>query len=153
MTAPAQPRTPTPGDLARRPTAKPTPAAKKPATVEESIAPGELKPGEIMRQLYQQAMRISRMKPHTRLLALTLVGYANHKNGRLTYEPTVAQLSYATGLSDGQVKTHLQILTQRGWLTRSRPRSGPRKDRLVGQVCIPALVLTQLRTRKAHADD
>ncbi|AYD81648.1 helix-turn-helix DNA-binding domain protein [Streptomyces phage Kromp] len=170
MTAPAQPRSvPTPGDVFPRPAAaaqpapapapvpvpepKPEPQPEpEPTTVVESIAPGKLKPGEVMRQLYQQAMRVSRMKPHSRLLALTLLGYADHRDGRLTYEPTVAQLSYATGLTDGQVKTQLQILTDRGWLDRRKPRGGARSGRVVGRLLIPALVLAQLRNRKAHAD-
>ncbi|MEU3683723.1 hypothetical protein AB0E99_22685 [Streptomyces sp. NPDC030592] len=170
MTAPAQPRSfPTPGDLFPRPAAaKPAPAPtpapepepqpapepeREPATAAESIAPGKLRPSEVMRQLYQQAMRSSRLQPHGRLLALTLLGYADHKTGVLTYEPTVAQLSYATGLTNGQVKVQLRVLAQRGWFTRRKARGGPRSDRVVGQVCIPALVLTRLRTRKAHADD
>ncbi len=162
MTAPAKPRpVPTPGDLARRvprPTApKPTtatPAAAElqaPATVADAITPGQLRKSEVMRQLYQQAMRISRMRPETRLVALTLLGYANWRHGLLNkYAPTTEQLAYATGLTDGQVRVQLEILTQRGWLTERALTTGPRAGQRVPQLCIPEFALTRVRNREAH---
>ncbi|MGQ5606210.1 hypothetical protein [Streptomyces sp. EKS3.2] len=160
MTAPAQPRpVPTPGDLARRAaTAKPTPPRPTAAglralssTVAASIAPGQLKPQEIMRQLYVQGMRISRLRPETRLVALTLLGYANWRHGLLNkHAPTIAQLAYATGLTDGQVRVQLAILTQRGWLTERTLSTGPRAGQRVPQLCIPQLALTRIRNGEAH---
>lgn len=73
MTIPATAR-PTPAALARRP-------APKPRTPAESIAPGELVGKERMRTMIERGMRISRLHPEARLVALTLLGYAHHKTG------------------------------------------------------------------------
>ncbi|MEU9400593.1 hypothetical protein [Streptomyces sp. NPDC048242] len=160
MTAPA---IPTPGDLARRtPTHRPTPtprpgaAAFQPLAAEDLPAaadmarPGQLRPDEKLRPSLQQGIRLSRMRPESRLLALTLLGYVNFRTGlMLKHEPTPAELAAATGLTEGQVLVQLVVLTQRGWLTRRHPTIGPRKGQLVYQLCVPQLVLQQLRARRA----
>ncbi|MGW4300383.1 hypothetical protein ACWEHT_11460 [Streptomyces sp. NPDC004646] len=168
MTAPA---IPTPGDLARRTpapapaprparTPRPVPApsaATRPSTPEDRPAaadmarPGLLRPDEKLRPCLQQGIRLSRMRPESRLLALTLLGYVNFRSGlMLRHEPTPAELAAATGLTEGQVLVQLQILTQRGWLTRRHPTQGPRQDRMVYQLCVPQLILQQLRARDTH---
>ncbi|MFJ2007049.1 hypothetical protein [Streptomyces chartreusis] len=173
MTAPTTPRMPTPGDLARRqapprpappasaaaptkPTVqtRPTPREReqRPVTAADCIAPGVLRPGERMRSLYQQAMRTSRMQPEARLVALTLLGYANFKTGVLNrHQPGTEQLAYATGLTNGQVLVQIEVLTQRGWLHLRTLTRGPREGQSVFQLCIPAFALQQLRDRAAHA--
>lgn len=155
MTAPA---IPTPGDLARRAAATPKPTAQ-PASASETSAPsapdqpltasGRLYPNEVLRQAYQQGVRISRMNAESRLVALTLLGYANFRTGLLNkYQPTPDQLADATGLTEGQVLVQLKILTQRGWLTHRAPITGPRKGQQVYQLCIPKAVLAQLRAHR-----
>ncbi|MFD6024527.1 hypothetical protein [Streptomyces griseoluteus] len=148
MTAPT---IPSPGDLARRaPAPRPAPAAPTPETAAASmIEPGELRKGDNFRVLFQQGMRISQMLPHSRLVGLTLSGFANWRTGLvMRHEPTPERLSSATGLTEAQVLVQLQILTQRGWLTRRRLTTGPRNGQLVFQLCIPRVVLEQLRNRQ-----
>lgn len=163
MSAPATSRIPTPGDLARRtPTQPPRPAALRtlptpaarpepaPVTAADLIAPGRLRPGEVLRQVFQQGMRLSRMRPEARLVGLTLLAYANFKTGLLNkYVPAGRELAAATGLTEGQALIQIEVLTQRGWLTRHTPSRGPRQDQQVLQLCVPALVLEQLRQRRA----
>ncbi|EYT83972.1 hypothetical protein CF54_04155 [Streptomyces sp. Tu 6176] len=156
MTAPA--RIPTPGDLARRTPASAVPApqprataprAARTVTAADLIAPGRLRHGELLRHTYQRGMRISGMTPATRLVALTLLGYAHGKTGLLNkHAPNTDQLANATGLSAGQVRVQLEILTQRGWLTQHTPASGPRQGQHVLQLCIPAAALHQVRTHQ-----
>ncbi|MFJ2515577.1 hypothetical protein ACIPEL_36170 [Streptomyces griseoviridis] len=163
MSAPAQ--TPTPGDIARRtaPTPAPrsapapaatdvqtpTPAASTQPRAGSLTAPGVLAPYEVFRQMFQQAMRISRMRPNSRLVGLTLLGYANFKTGLLNkYQPDLAELSYATGLTKEQVDVQIRVLTQRQWLTRHVPAEGPRQGQEVLKLQIPAAVLQQLRNRR-----
>lgn len=160
MSAPAAPRIPTPSDLARRtPTqpprlrTQPAPAPRPepaPATAADLIAPGRLRPGEVFRQMFQQGMRLSRMHPEARLVGLTLLAYANFKTGLLNkYEPNAKELAHATGLTEGQALVQIEVLTQRGWLTQHTPGRGPRQGRQVLHLCIPALVLQQLRQRQS----
>lgn len=150
MSAPA--RIPTPGDLARRaptPAAQPPATPPAPATVADLVAPGVLRPNEIFRQQFQQGIRISRMLPESRLTALTLLTYANYRTGLLNkFAPSAEELSYATGLGKGQVLVQIEVLTQRGWLTHRTLGRGPRQGEAVLQLCIPALVLDQLRKRR-----
>ncbi|WP_326780403.1 helix-turn-helix domain-containing protein [Streptomyces longwoodensis] len=157
MTAPATHR-PTPLDLARRtpaptPTEQPRRAPYEPRTLtaEEALQPGRLSHKERLRQMLQHGMRISRMQPEARLVALTLLGYANFQTGRVhpRWQPTVEQLAEATGLSTGQVLVQLEVLTSRGWLQEHVLNQGPRAGTPVPQLCIPAWVLEQLRAR-AH---
>ncbi|MDT7847244.1 hypothetical protein [Streptomyces justiciae] len=159
MSAPATPRIPTPGDLARRPALAVTPRvqaspAPRPEASASAVArlagPGQVRPGEVFRQMFQQGMRISRMQPHARLVGLTLLAYANYKTGLLNkYEPNSKELSYATGLTEAQALVQLEVLAQRGWLTYRTLSRGPRQGREVMQLCVPALVLEQLRRRRA----
>ncbi|MFI5685860.1 hypothetical protein [Streptomyces sp. NPDC051636] len=160
MTAPA---IPTPADLARRAAAAPSPATRpadrtatssppapaQPSAAATLTAPGRLYPNEVLRQAFQQSMRISRMNAESRLVALTLLGFANFRTGLLNkYQPTSAQLAAATGLTEGQVLVQLEVLTQRGWLTQRALTTGPRKGQEVYQLCIPQAVLSQLRASR-----
>jgi hypothetical protein len=162
MSAPATPRFPTPGDLARRTpapstAARPTPHAPEPrtepaspATAADLIAPGRLRQDELFRQMFQQGIRLSRMHPEARLVALTLLTYANFRTGLLNkYQPEARELASSTGLTEGQALVQIEVLTQRGWLTHRAPTRGPRQEQQVLQLCIPDLVLQQLRRRRA----
>ncbi|MFF9285444.1 hypothetical protein [Streptomyces griseosporeus] len=172
MTAPVTPRIPTPGDLARRtttPAAHPKPApAPKPAArtaiaeapappasqdTADLIAPGRLQQGEVMWQMVQQGMRVSRMRPEARLVALTLLGYAHPRTGLLDkYWPSCEQIAYASGLTTGQVLVQLEVLAQRGWLVQRSFSQGPRQGQTVHRLVIPSWVLEHVRSRRnAHA--
>ncbi|WP_330339366.1 hypothetical protein [Streptomyces sp. NBC_00557] len=170
MTAPA---IPTPRDLAGRtpavlrpaapaprpvPTAppvqqaapEPMPTAAEPKATDPT-ARGRLRKNEILRQVFQQGMRLSQMLPESRLLGLVLLGYADYRTGRTwRHTPTVAELSSASGLNEARVQVHLEILFQRGWLTTYTPAVGAQKKELVYQLCVPQAVLEQLRARKAR---
>ncbi|MER7971112.1 hypothetical protein ABTX35_19305 [Streptomyces sp. NPDC096080] len=149
MSAPAHP---TPGDITRRAAPATTPAASTPHAVPTDgglTAPGVLRASEVFRQMFQQAMRISRMLPNTRLVALTLLGYANFRTGVLNkYQPDIAGLARATGLPKDVVEVQIRVLTQRQWLTRHVPTRGPRQGQEVLKLQIPAPILTQLRERR-----
>lgn len=160
MTAPARPSIPTPADLVRRttPAAVPpamagAPAAPKPGplpSIVDLASPGLLNPREVLRQMFQQGIRISRMQPEARLVGLTLLTYANFRTGLLNkHAPTPEQLAYATGLTEGQVLVQIQVLKQRGWLTERVLTVGPREGQAVFQLGIPGAVLHQLRNRRA----
>lgn len=98
--------------------------------------------------MYQQGMRISRMHPEARLTALTLLGYANFRTGLINKHLTgTRELAHDTGLTEGQVLVQIEVLTQRGWLTRRVLDVGPRTGQQVLQLCIPTVVLQQLRGR------
>lgn len=137
MSAPALPHGPSPASMpqrqAARPAMKTTPAAPphepvKPA-VGDSIEPGRLRRGEHLRSVYSQGIRISRMLPNAR------------------HQPTVEQLSYATGLSVDQVCVQLEILRQRGWCRARTVTDGPRAGETALKLTVPALTLEQLRAR------
>jgi protein-disulfide isomerase-like protein with CxxC motif len=101
-----------------------------------------------MRQMYQRGIRASRMLPEARLVALTLLQYAHYRTGLCTKrEPSLEELAYATGLTTGQARVQLEVLTSRGWLTQRKVTTGPRIGRLTYQLCIPQLVLERLRNR------
>lgn len=156
MSAPTDTRIPTPGDLARRaalaPVSQPEPGPARPAGAAGMVAPGELRPNEILRQLYQQGIRISGMHPEARLVALTLLGYANFRTGLLNkYQPSTSDLGQATGLTQGQAEVQLRILAQRGWLSERRVTRGPRQGQLIHQLHIPTVVLLRLRKARAGA--
>ncbi|MDX3455089.1 hypothetical protein PV396_24630 [Streptomyces sp. ME02-8801-2C] len=115
-----------------------------------SLTPGVLHRRERLRPMFQQAMRISRLLPNSRLVALTLLGYSHYETGLIRRHPTTAELAYATGLTKAQVLTQVQILTQRGWL-RTNPLPAPAGiGQLAPQLCIPAPVLNQIRSRTYH---
>jgi hypothetical protein len=130
-----------------------TPAAQpyepKKLTPEQSIAPGKFRSGERLRSMYTQGMRISRMLPETRLVGLTLLGYANFQTGLIhaRWQPTPGQLADATGLAEDRVRVHLEVLRQRGWMVCRTLAEGPRAGDTVQQLTVPALVLEQMRAR------
>jgi hypothetical protein len=156
MTSPA--RCFSPADMTpRRPQPEPAkaPAPQPPtATVAESIAPGVLVGKERMRTMVERGMRISRLHPETRLVALTLLSYSNHKSGFIyrRYMPTAEQLAEATGLTDGQVQVQIHVLTQRGWLYSRRIPQGHDAGRTALSFAVPALVLEQVRAARAAAE-
>ncbi|MFJ7049006.1 hypothetical protein ACIQVC_37210 [Streptomyces sp. NPDC101112] len=166
MTAPTAPRVPTPGDLARRPappapTKRAQPVAARPGqpytprtlTPAEALAPGRIGKRERLRNLFTHGLRISRMRPHARLVALTLLPYANDKTGLLTpaHRPTIEQLADNTGLLPAQVHVQLQVLTQRGWLYSRPIAEGPHAGKVGLCLAVPAGVLEQLRAARAQA--
>jgi hypothetical protein len=156
---------PSPADLARRPapaplTARPTAPQEarmqaqakvlRPLTAADCIAPGKLNRSERLRPLYTQALRTSRLLPEARLVAHTLLGYANFATGLIhqQWRPTTEELAYATGLSTGQVLVQLEVLTQRGWMYTRALKEGRNAGTEVLQLCVPAAVLLDLRARK-----
>ncbi|MFM9542278.1 LexA family transcriptional regulator [Streptomyces turgidiscabies] len=153
-----------PADMARRPappqpappvTASSTPEAAAPPAADaspapspgDSLIPGVLQRRERLRPLFQQAMRISRLLPNSRLVALTLLGYSHYESGLIRRHPTTAELAYATGLTKDQVLTQVRILAQRGWLRTNRLPARACVGELAPQLCIPAPVLAQIRAR------
>ncbi|MEU9149168.1 hypothetical protein AB0D59_01105 [Streptomyces sp. NPDC048417] len=162
MTSPATRPVPKPGPrpgpvpaarppVLSAPTTAPSPSAA-PTAASPLIAPGKLRRDEVLRAMYQRGIRLSRMLPETRLVALTLLPYANYKSGLIKHVPTPEQLAYGTGLARGQVLVHIEILTQRGWLTQQVLHSGPTAGQEVIQLRIPALALEQIRQKRDHAD-
>lgn len=151
------PRRRSPADLASRRAAasiKPGPVkadGRPPTTVAESIAPGVLVGKERMRTMIERGMRISRLHPEARLVALTLLGYSNHKSGIIyrRFEPTAEQLAEATGLTASQVRVQIHVLTQRGWLYTRRVPQGHDAGRTALSLAIPALLLEQVRAARS----
>jgi hypothetical protein len=143
---------PSPADLARRPapTMQTSPDSRRPLTAAECIAPGKLLRSERLRPVYTQALRTSRLLPEARLVAHTLLGYANFATGLIhqQWRPTTDELAYATGLSSGQVLVQLEVLTQRGWMYSRLLKEGRNAGSEVLQLCVPAAVLEDLRARK-----
>ncbi|MDX5571011.1 hypothetical protein PYK79_57655, partial [Streptomyces sp. ID05-04B] len=140
------------------PKPKPKPAAapqaqRRPSGVADAIRPGKLRKSERLRSMFEHGMRISRMHPETRLVGLTLLGYANFQTGQIhaRWRPTVEDLADATGLTAGRVLVQVEILTSRGWLTEHVLARGPRAGSRALLLCVPALVLEQLRDRAAQA--
>jgi hypothetical protein len=119
-------------------------------TPAEAVAPGKLHRSELLRPMFQQGVRLSRMQPHARLVALTLLGYANFQTGLIheRWTPTTEELAYATGLTTEQVQVQIEVLTQRGWAYTRALKQGPRAGQTALQMCVPAFVLEQLRARK-----
>ncbi|MFF8485212.1 hypothetical protein [Streptomyces antibioticus] len=164
MSAPAAHR-PTPADLARPrpkpPTPTPKPAASRPSrpprvdgmvTAADAVRQGQLHHGELLRQMFEQGIRISAMNANTRLVALTLLGYANFRTGEIhtRWRPAPEQLAIATGLSTDQIHVQLRVLTDRGWLTEFTLATGPRAGQPCWRLGIPMAVLQQLRDRAAR---
>ncbi|MFJ3794981.1 hypothetical protein ACIPSJ_01695 [Streptomyces sp. NPDC090088] len=156
MTSPAPRPVPKPGPPRPRPPMPSTPAAAPltPVTASSAgsvlIAPGKLRQDEVLRAVYQRGIRLSRMLPEARLVALTLLPYANYKSGLIQRVPTPEQLAFGTGLARGQVLVQVEVLAQRGWLTRQRLHSGPNAGQEVLQLRVPALVLEQIRQTRDH---
>ncbi|MEV1063425.1 hypothetical protein [Streptomyces sp. NPDC050263] len=157
---PAAPaRKPTPA--AAPPRTGPRPAAAVPArpqpvdgmvTAADAVRQGKLRQGESFRTMLEQGVRISGMKPNTRLVALTLLGYANFRNGEIhaRWRPTPEQLAIATGLTADQIGVQLAALTSRGWIHEFTLASGPRAGERCWQLGVPVAVLQQLRDRAAR---
>ncbi|MFF3891348.1 hypothetical protein [Streptomyces sp. NPDC001914] len=155
---------PSPADLAHRPApaARPAPTQtppkqqrdRLPLTAAQAIAPGKLTRDERLRPLYTQGLRISRLHPEARLVALTLLGYANFHTGLIheQWRPTPQELAYATGLTAGQVLVQLEVLTQRGWIYSRVLTQGKNAGTDVLQLCVPAAVLLHVRARKGESD-
>ncbi|MGY1498588.1 hypothetical protein ACW4TU_18645 [Streptomyces sp. QTS52] len=159
--APRTPLAARPAGSARPPTAEPQspqpapqPAAQEPRTpaVGDSIEPGRLRRDEHLRTLYSQAIRISRLLPNTRLVALTLLSYAHFNTGLIgaRYQPTDDELAEATGLHADQVRGQVEILRQRGWCRARTITDGPRAGETALKLTVPALVLEQLRAPKSE---
>ncbi|MFF0510984.1 hypothetical protein [Streptomyces sp. NPDC004250] len=134
---PVRPSVPTPRDLAER---------RRPLSARELLGPGSLLRGERFRPLFEQGLRGSRMTPHARLVAYTLLSYASARTGELPAErqPFLAGLVAATGLNPGQVVVQLHVLESRGWVQRDL--ASPRAyEQAVLRPVIPRYVLAQLR--------
>lgn len=93
---------------------------------------------EPFRGLYERGIRGSRMLPTSRLVALTVLGYADATTGVIAdgNQPDVRALSKATGLGAEQVRVHLAFLSDRGWITRERAVDGKDPDLRPMQPCI-----------------
>jgi hypothetical protein len=128
---------PTPRDLAARDEAR---------RAVELLAPGTLVRGERFRPLFEQGIRTSRMTPHARLVALTLLTFASASTGELPLErqPYLDGLCDATGLNRGQVVVQLRVLESRGWVLR-HPASPPAYEQAVLRPVIPRHALARLR--------
>jgi hypothetical protein len=150
---PAPPAGAAPGRQTEPADARPAEAiAPRPLTPAEAIAPGRIGKRERFRNQFQHGLRISRMHPPARLVALTLLGYANDKTGLLSasHGPTVEQLAEHTGLLAAQVRVQLQVLTQRGWLYSRPIVAGPRAGTTGLCLAVPAGVLEELRAARAE---
>jgi hypothetical protein len=147
-------RTPRP-PLVARPVGSARPAIAEPheprtPAVGDSIEPGRLRRDEHLRTVYSQGIRISRLLPNTRLVALTLLLYANFNSGLISarHQPTDDELAAATGLHADQVRVQVEILRQRGWCRARTVTDGPRTGETALRMTVPALVLAQLRPPK-----
>ncbi|MDX2846638.1 hypothetical protein PV377_48410, partial [Streptomyces ipomoeae] len=133
----------------------PRPYVPRRLTPAEAVAPGKLRTKEHLRSLFPRAVRISRMHPAARLIALTLLGHAHFKTGLVSpaRRPDMTQLAEETGLTTRQVEVQIHVLTQRGWLY-TRPLTQGRHAGEEGLfVAVPALLLEHLRAaRSAHAE-
>ncbi|MGI3230594.1 hypothetical protein ACRJ4B_49920 [Streptomyces sp. GTA36] len=131
------PRVPTPRDLVARDSAR---------RAAEMIAPGTLLRGERFRPLFERGIHTSGMTPHTRLVALALLAFANGGTGDLPAErqPYLAGLVEATGLTTGQVVVQLRALEARGWIHRDSSGSARYEEALLRPV-IPRHALERLR--------
>jgi hypothetical protein len=128
---------PTPRDVAE---------GRRPESIADRLAPGSLLRGERFRPLFEQGIRGSRMTPHSRLVAFTLLTFASARTGELPPErqPFLAGLVAATGLNAGQVVVQLRVLETRGWVQRD-PASPHRYEEALLRPVIPRYVLAQLR--------
>ncbi|MFJ6905578.1 hypothetical protein [Streptomyces griseoluteus] len=128
---------PTPGDLAAR---------QQGRGAAELIQPGTLVRGERFRPLFEQGVRASRMAPHARLVAFTLLSYASARTGELPPErqPFLDGLVEATGLTRGQVVVQLRVLEARGWVRR-HPASPSAYEQALLRPVIPRFALDRLR--------
>ncbi|MFD6421734.1 hypothetical protein [Streptomyces sp. NPDC060198] len=132
---------PTPTDLAAR-TADRRASAD---LITRHLAPGVLVGREEFRPVHTRAVRESALTPHCRLVALALASYAHFRTGEMSHQPRLAGLVTATGLTPGQVAVALNILTQRGWASRTGSRAYEDADL---QPHIPAGALARHRARR-----
>jgi hypothetical protein len=145
------PHRPTPGDLAAKAAARPPATTPARRTIADNVAPAVLQPRERMHMLLTRGIRISRLHPGARLVALTLLGYANSKSGLITpkFRPSVDQLAEDTGLTALQIRAHIEVLTQRGWLYSRRITQGQHAGQLGLNLSVPAPVLDRVRADRA----
>ncbi|BAU83320.1 hypothetical protein SLA_2393 [Streptomyces laurentii] len=131
----------------------PTPADVFRRQAHPLIAPGPHDPAADgpFRALYERGITGSRMIRNTKLVALTLASHADWATGRIPQDvqPYLAGLVQETALTTGQVVVSLQILEDRGWI--SRPSRRVRWDDAPIGLTIPAPILRRLR--KAHRQD
>ncbi|WP_320784145.1 hypothetical protein [Streptomyces sp. CRN 30] len=165
MTAPATPRTPSPGDLARRRPPKPTPprpaaATHRPSTAPattpvpvaavDAVSPGKLVRREQFKKFFLYGLRISRMHPHSRLVGHDLLWRATNAGAIApSRQPSVEMLADHTGLDARQIDVALANLRSRGWLVSRRITEGPRAGRDGWGLAVPAVVLAELRSRRS----
>ncbi|MFE0243289.1 hypothetical protein ACFWZ0_02560 [[Kitasatospora] papulosa] len=138
MTTAAEPRRPSPADVARK---------GRTAADRRLTAPAALPPGIAARALYERAILGSGMTPHPRLVAIALATYADAA-GEIIRQPRLTGLVHDTGLHAGQVVVALTTLRGRGWIRQTPARA--RFDVADLALTIPNHVLTSLR-RKAAA--
>lgn len=138
---------PSPADLAARARPATAPAKPKPATPADSLAPARLEPDEPFKTMYQRGLILSGMLPEARLVAHTLLMYANHRTGRVSpnFQPSSEQLAADTGLAAARIGGQLEILRQRGWLKLTSIAEGPRIGRPRFDLTIPSLYIERIR--------
>ncbi|MFF9215578.1 hypothetical protein [Streptomyces viridosporus] len=164
MTAPVTSRIPTPADIARRTSARPGPmpapttahaqAAPEQQTetrprAADAIRPGVLQAGERIRRYYVHGMRHGGLPAHARLVGHDLLWRAGDSTGRIPpkLQPTLEDISSATGLTTRQVEVALQVLRTRGWLYDRLVTVGPRTGTTAYELAIPAFALERIRAR------
>ncbi|MFJ3705058.1 MULTISPECIES: hypothetical protein [unclassified Streptomyces] len=126
MTTAADPRPPSPADMART-----SPAARRAAErLALMLAPAPLPEGARFRPEFGRAMLTSQMGPHPRLVALTLSLYGSYATGHIPTEkqPRLHGLTRATGLHAGQVVIALRTLQDRGWISCTGSQDYTRAD-------------------------
>ncbi|OQQ16098.1 hypothetical protein B0675_02085 [Streptomyces sp. M41(2017)] len=135
--------TPSPADLARRA----RPAEVKQTAPANPLAPARMKSGERFKALYQRGLQMSGMLPEARLVAHTLLMYANHRTGRISpnFQPSREQLAEDTGLDPARIGVQIEVLRQRGWLALTTIAEGPRTGQSRFDMTIPSLYIERIR--------
>lgn len=138
---------PSPADLAARARPGTAPAPRRKSTSADALAPGRLEPAERFKTLYRRGLMLSGMLPEARLVAHTLLMYANHRTGRISpnFQPSRDQLVEDTGLEAARVGVQLEVLRQRGWLTLTPIAEGPRVGLPRFDLTIPSLYMARIR--------
>lgn len=136
---------PSPADLAAR--ARPAATEQKQTTLANPLAPARLQAGERFKTVYQRGLLLSGMLPEARLVAHTLLMYANHRTGRISpnFQPSRDQLVEDTGLEAARIGVQLEILRQRGWLTLTPIAEGPRVGQPRFDLTVPSLYMARIR--------
>ncbi|WP_202236583.1 hypothetical protein [Actinacidiphila reveromycinica] len=118
---------PNPGDLARR--ARTTLTARP---VQQDGTPGPrrtpLAANQPFRRRYEHAVRLSRLEPRARLVALTVAAHADYQTGAIPASASVGvdALSRACGLTAMATRVHLHALCADGWMQRTEIGRGTR---------------------------